>query len=288
MTFVERLITMSTYKPFRLDAPSILLIEDWNQTAKTGGALTAGFTTKNGGESEPPFQSLNTGLHVQDHERHVANNRKKVAEILQTDLNEWVFADQTHEDRIQKVTHEHRGRGALRYETALAATDGLYTNETNLFLALCFADCVPVYFYDPVRSLVGIAHAGWKGTVKGIAGKMIETWKSREGSNPGDIHAVIGPSIGACCYTVDDHVISKVRQLPLQEQDRAFVQIKEGEYRLELKEVNRQLLLHAGIPDGQIKVSSLCTSCERSLFFSHRRDRGKTGRMMSFIGLKEV
>ncbi|MCY8603694.1 laccase domain-containing protein, partial [Bacillus sonorensis] len=90
------------------------------------------------------------------------------------------------------------------------------------------------------------------------------------------------------CCTVDDHVISKVRQLPLQEQDRAFVQIKEGEYRLELKEVNRQLLLHAGIPDGQIKVSSLCTSCERSLFFSHRRDRGKTGRMMSFIGLKEV
>lgn len=78
MTFVERLITMSTYKPFRLDAPSILLIEDWNQTAKAGGALTAGFTTKNGGESEPPFQSLNTGLHVQDHERHVANNRKKL------------------------------------------------------------------------------------------------------------------------------------------------------------------------------------------------------------------
>ncbi|WP_307894311.1 peptidoglycan editing factor PgeF [Bacillus swezeyi] len=279
---------MSTYKPFRLDAPSMLLIEDWNQTAETGGAITAGFTTKNGGESKPPFQSLNTGLHVQDDEQHVTHNREEIADILQTDLNDWVFADQTHEDRIQKVTDEHRGKGALQYGTALAATDGLYTDRYNIFLALCFADCVPVYFYDPVRSLVGIAHAGWKGTVKGIAGKMVDTWISREGSNPADIHAVIGPSIGACCYIVDDHVINKVRNLPLQQEDKAFLPIKEGEYRLELKEVNRQLLLHAGIPNDQIKVSSLCTSCEHSLFFSHRRDQGKTGRMMSFIGVKEV
>ncbi|WFA06852.1 MULTISPECIES: peptidoglycan editing factor PgeF [unclassified Bacillus (in: firmicutes)] len=277
---------MSTYKPFRLDAPSMLLIEDW--TAKNGGAITAGFTTKNGGESKPPFQTLNTGLHVQDDRRHVANNRKKIADILETDLDHWVFADQTHEDRIQKVTHEHRGSGALQYETALRGTDGLYTNEPNVFLALCFADCVPVYFYDPVRSLVGIAHAGWKGTVKGIAGKMIETWVRQEGSNPRDIQAVIGPAIGSCCYIVDDHVMNKVRSLPLQQEDKAFLPIKEGEYRLELKEVNRQLLIHAGIPNDQIKVSSLCTSCERSLFFSHRRDQGKTGRMMSFIGLKEV
>ncbi|QII48875.1 peptidoglycan editing factor PgeF [Bacillus paralicheniformis] len=286
--FVERLITMNTYNPFRLDAPSMLLIEEWNQTAETGGAVTAGFTTKNGGESEPPFHSLNTGLHVQDHEQHVINNRKQIADILKTDLHDWVFADQTHEDRIQKVTDGDRASGAFRYDTALKATDGLYTDRPNLFLALCFADCVPVYFYDPVRSLAGIAHAGWKGTALGIAASMVDTWVSREGSNPADIHAVIGPAIGACCYTVDDHVIDKIRNLPLQQEDKAFLTIKEGEYRLELKEVNRQLLVHAGIPNGQIKVSSLCTSCEHSLFFSHRRDRGKTGRMMSFIGLKEV
>ncbi|MCY9223298.1 peptidoglycan editing factor PgeF [Bacillus licheniformis] len=279
---------MNTYNPFRLDAPSMLLIEEWNQTAETGGAVTAGFTTKNGGESEPPLHSLNTGLHVQDHEQHVINNRKKVADILKTDLHDWVFADQTHEDRIHKVTDGDRASGAFRYDTALKATDGLYTDRPNLFLALCFADCVPVYFYDPVRSLVGIAHAGWKGTALGIAASMVDTWIRREGSNPADIRAVIGPAIGSCCYTVDDHVIDKIRNLPLQQEDKAFLTIKEGEYRLELKEVNRQLLVHAGIPNGQIEVSSLCTSCERSLFFSHRRDRGKTGRMMSFIGLKEV
>lgn len=279
---------MNTYNPFRLDAPSMLLIEEWNQTAETGGAVTAGFTTKNGGESEPPFHSLNTGLHVQDHEQHVINNRKQIADILKTDLHDWVFADQTHEDRIQKVMVGDRASGAFRYDTALKATDGLYTDRPNLFLALCFADCVPVYFYDPVRSLAGIAHAGWKGTALGIAASMVDTWVSREGSNPADIHAVIGPAIGACCYTVDDHVIDKIRNLPLQQEDKAFLTIKEGEYRLELKEVNRQLLVHAGIPNSQIKVSSLCTSCEHSLFFSHRRDRGKTGRMMSFIGLKEV
>lgn len=222
---------MNTYNPFRLDAPSMLLIEEWNQTAETGGAVTAGFTTKNGGESEPPFHSLNTGLHVQDHEQHVINNRKQIADNLKTDLHDWVFADQTHEDRIQKVTDSDRASGAFRYDTALKATDGLYTDRPNLFLALCFADCVPVYFYDPVRSLAGIAHAGWKGTALGIAASMVDTWVSREGSNPADIHAVIGPAIGSCCYTVDDHVIDKIRNLPLQREDKAFLTIKEGEYR---------------------------------------------------------
>ena len=102
--------------------------------------------TKNGGESEPPFHSLNTGLHVQDHEQHVINNRKKVADILKTDLHDWVFADQTHEDRIHKVTDGDRASGAFRYDTALKATGQTYTDRPNLFLALCFADCVPVYF----------------------------------------------------------------------------------------------------------------------------------------------
>ncbi|NPC92487.1 peptidoglycan editing factor PgeF [Bacillus sp. WMMC1349] len=279
---------MSTYKPFRLQAPSMLVIEDWKEIGRADGELIAGFTTKNGGESEPPFQSLNTGLHVLDHQQHVTNNRQKIAGILQTDLNDWVFADQTHENHIHKVISEDRGKGAFRYETALQATDGLYTSEKNLFLALCFADCVPVYFYDSVRSLIGIAHAGWKGTTMEIVSKMVETWVSREGSNPQDIHVIIGPAIGECCYTVDDHVISKLRNLPFLHEKKAFLPIKEGKYRLNLKEVNRQLLLHTGIPNGQIQVSSLCTSCEHTLFFSHRRDQGKTGRMMSFIGLKEV
>nr|MDH3154663.1 peptidoglycan editing factor PgeF [Bacillus licheniformis] len=279
---------MNTYNPFRLDAPSMLLIEEWNQTAETGGAVTAGFTTKNGGESEPPFHSLNTGPHVQDHEQHVINNRKKVADILKTDLHDWVFADQTHEDRIHKVTDGDRASGAFRYDTALKATDGLYTDRPNLFLALCFADCVPVYFYDPVRSLVGIAHAGWKGTALGIAASMVDTWIRREGSNPADIRAVIGPAIGSwplhcrrSCNRQNQKSSSSARRQSLFDDKRRGVPSR-------IKRSEQATLVHAGIPNGQIEVSSLCTSRERSLFFSHRRDRGKTGRMMSFIGLKEV
>ncbi|MDI5787622.1 laccase domain-containing protein [Bacillus licheniformis] len=120
-------------------------------------------------------------------------------------------------------------------------------------------------FYDPVRSLVGIAHAGWKGTALGIAASMVDMWIRREGSNPADIRAVIGPAIGSCCYTVDDHVIDKSEIFLFSKKTKPFDDKRRG-VPSRIKEVNRQLLVHAGIPNGQIEVSSLCTSCERSLF----------------------
>lgn len=111
-------------------------------------------------------------------------------------LSDWVFADQTHEDRILKVTKEQRGRGSLHYHEALPGTDGLYTSETNMMLALCFADCVPLYFLAPQNGLIGTAHAGWKGTVKQIGAKMVDVWVSQEDAKADHIQVVIGPSIG--------------------------------------------------------------------------------------------
>ncbi|MEC1079193.1 peptidoglycan editing factor PgeF [Bacillus safensis] len=274
------------YDPFQQKSPYAMTIHDWTNMTCSGKEVLAGFTTKNGGFSLPPYQSLNTGLHVGDDASSVQMNRQVIADAAAVPLSDWVFADQTHEDRILKVTKEQRGRGSLHYHEALPGTDGLYTSETNMMLALCFADCVPLYFLAPQNGLIGTAHAGWKGTVKQIGAKMVDVWVSQEDAKADHIQVVIGPSIGSC-YIVDDAVMDQVKQLPFSTED-VYSEISPGQYKIDLKTLNKNVLLHAGIKEENIHVSSMCTSCNDQLFFSHRRDQGKTGRMMSFVGFKEA
>ncbi|WP_353856558.1 peptidoglycan editing factor PgeF [Bacillus sp. Bos-x628] len=264
-----------------------MTIHDWTNMRCSGREVIAGFTTKNGGFSLSPYQSLNTGLHVGDDAASVQKNRQVIAEETAMPLSNWVFADQTHEDHIMKVTKEQKGKGSLHYHEALPRTDGLYTSEKNMMLALCFADCVPLYFLAPHEGLIGTAHAGWKGTVKQIGAKMVDVWSSQEGVLVDHIQVVIGPSIGICCYIVDDVVIDQVKELPFPAED-VYSEISVGQYKIDLKTLNKNVLLHAGIKEENIYVSSMCTSCSDQLFFSHRRDQGRTGRMMSFVGFKEA
>ncbi|MEK5133973.1 peptidoglycan editing factor PgeF [Bacillus sp. FSL W8-0645] len=275
------------YDPFQQKSPYAMMIHDWTNMTCSGKEVLAGFTTKNGGFSLSPYQSLNTGLHVGDDASSVQLNRQVIADAIAVPLSDWVFADQTHEDRIKKVTKEQRGRGSLHYHEALPGTDGLYTSEPNIMLALCFADCVPLYFLALQHGLIGTAHAGWKGTVKQIGAKMIDLWVNQEGAKTDQIQVVIGPSIGSCCYIVDDVVLNQVKQLPFLTED-VYSEISQGQYKLDLKTLNKNVLLHAGMKEENIHVSSMCTSCNDQLFFSHRRDQGKTGRMMSFVGFKEA
>lgn len=247
--------------------------------------LTIGFTTKNGGVSKGDFHSLNLGLHVKDHGDDVIANRSHLAETLDVPLENWVCADQVHDNRIYKASQSDRGRGILTYESAISKTDGLYTDEYNLMLALCYADCVPLYFYERNKKLVGTAHAGWKGSVKDIGGKMIKTWLKEESADIDAIYAIIGPSIGACCYVVDNYVIEQVNHALGACAHLPYRIVSEGQYSLDLKQLNKQLLMKSGLKESQILMSSLCTSCESDVFFSHRRDKGSTGRMFSFIGL---
>ncbi|MGE6631315.1 peptidoglycan editing factor PgeF [Bacillus sp. NPDC077027] len=262
-----------------------MFIDDWAN--KSDVEILAGFTTKNGGVSTSSYRSMNTGLHVGDDAASVQMNRQLMAKETALPLKQWVFADQTHEDHIIKVTKEHQGKGSLHYNEALPATDGLYTSEKNLMLALCFADCVPLYFLAPEDGLIGVAHAGWKGTVKRIGEKMVDMWSSQEGIAKDRIQAIIGPAIGSCCYIVDDYVMDQVKTLPFSTEG-VYSTISLGQYKIDLKKLNKLILLHAGIKEENIRVSTMCTSCEDEFFFSHRRDQGKTGRMMSFVGFKEA
>ncbi|MBY6267802.1 peptidoglycan editing factor PgeF [Parageobacillus thermoglucosidasius] len=247
--------------------------------------LVAGFTTKHGGVSKGAFATFNLGLHVGDEVSSVCRNRQRLADLLQFPLEQWVCCEQIHDARIEKVTSSQSGKGAADYKSAIAGTDGLYTKEAGLLLALCFADCVPLYFMAPKHGMIGLAHAGWRGTVKNIAGEMIHLWHEREHIPLDDIYVAIGPAIGACCYIVDDRVITYVDCI-LDGEQAPYKQVSIGQYALDLKELNKVLLIQAGVREEHIDISGYCTSCADYLFFSHRRDQGKTGRMMAFIGRK--
>ncbi|TYS70676.1 peptidoglycan editing factor PgeF [Sutcliffiella horikoshii] len=270
-------------EPFVLEKEQTLSLPVWKGNASN---LIVGFTTKNGGVSEGQFSTLNMGLHVNDSVDAVCQNKEILASQLNIPTKNWVGCDQTHEDKIVKVNNPDKGKGVYSYSTALSGTDGIYTDSENILLTLCFADCVPLYFYSKEHSLVGIAHAGWKGTVKNIAGNMINRWME-DGVNIDTIQVAIGPAISAQAYIVDDYVVNRVMDaLPGTDKETYMKEVSSGQYALDLKKVNFELLLQAGVSEENILCSSFCTSSNESLFFSHRRDKGKTGRMMSFIGLK--
>ncbi|MFE8695263.1 peptidoglycan editing factor PgeF [Cytobacillus sp. FJAT-53684] len=270
-------------EPFILKNAEFFLIKEWMERFPD---LVAGFTCKSGGVSEAHFSTMNVGLHVNDSFEAVSQNRKHMADLLGYPLNSWIGAEQTHEASIVKVSKEHAGKGALLYEESFKRTDGFYSIDQGILLTLCFADCVPLYFCHEKSRAIGTAHAGWKGTVNGIAEEMVRLYQ-KEGIDEKEIHVIIGPSICHNCYIVDEQVISLVQNRLEDLENKPYNHIKDNQYKLDLKQVNKEILLKAGILEENIQVSNLCTSCHEEHFFSHRRDKGKTGRMMSFIGWKE-
>lgn len=269
--------------PFQLIDESYFIIDAWK---KINPNLIAGFTTKNGGFSAPPFTSNNQGLHVNDKRQHVVQNRRELSEKLHTRLEHWVFAEQVHGATVRFVDPVDRGKGAEQYDTSLEKCDGIYTNKTNLFLSMMYADCVPIFFFHPTEKYIGILHAGWKGTVKNIVRSLMTEWK-KLAMDPSDILVTIGPSICKQCYVVDDKVINEVRKLPLENLSDYYYEIATNQYQLDLKKLNKSLLIALGVPEANIQVTNFCTSCDQPYFYSHRRDHGKTGRMAGFIGLRE-
>src|SRR5699024_6157402 len=134
----------------------------------------------------------------------------RLAEKFRIPVEQWICAQQIHGDHIRKVGKSDAGKGGTHLDDALLSTDGLYTDASGLLLALAYADCVPLYFFAPYDGLIGIAHAGWRGTAANIGARMVEMWSTVEGVAPRDIFSAIGPSIGACCYEVDKRVIDQV------------------------------------------------------------------------------
>ncbi|MEV5025012.1 peptidoglycan editing factor PgeF [Paenibacillus sp. LPE1-1-1.1] len=270
--------------------PSLFLLSEWNNRSER---LTAGFTGRNGGVSAAPWASLNMGLHVGDLDDAVVDNRRRLADAIGWDFEAWTCAKQVHGNLVRQVKSADRGRGKETLDDVLKDCDAIMTDVPGVLLASFYADCVPLYFYDPEHNAVALAHAGWKGTVQQIAVKTVQAMASAYGSDPKAMMAAIGPSIGSCCYEVDGPVINQVQQL-LSElgiageaADKMLKQADKGKANLDLKEINRQIMIKAGILPIRIELTQWCTGCRRDLFFSHRKEGGLTGRMASWIGIRE-
>ncbi|SHE56411.1 peptidoglycan editing factor PgeF [Desulforamulus putei] len=250
------------------------------------GRITHGFTTRRGGFSAFPYHNLNMALHVGDRPDHVRANRAVACAALGINPADLVAAVQVHGSRVEVVGPQHRGRGAVDYSTAIPDTDALITNTPGLPLSSYYADCVPILLYDPVRTCIGLAHAGWRGTVQGIAGAAVAKMREVYGCDAGDILAGIGPSIGPCCYQVDVPVQQALAKV-FSYWEELLKPVGPDRWLLDLWETNRRVLMDAGVKAENITVARLCTACRTDLFFSYRMEQGKTGRMASLIMIKE-
>lgn len=243
-----------------------------------------GFSCRVGGASEEPYKSLNLGLHVGDKADAVVENRRRFLDVFGLELKDMVAAEQVHGTAIKRVELSERGRGAQDYSTAFQATDALITKEKGLVLTTYYADCVPIFLLDPRTPSIALIHAGWKGTVNGIVAKTIIEMVNQFGSPVEEMLAAIGPSIGPCCYEVDNKVAEPVEAFFGSSSSSLLKRSRPNHWLLDLWEANRLQLLTSGVKEENITLPGFCTFCEES-FFSYRRENGVTGRMAALLSL---
>ena len=195
--------------------------------------------------------------------------------------------EQVHGEAIQRVGRSDAGRGALSYADSIAKTDALITDEPGLPLLLCFADCTPILLLDPAHRAVGIAHGGWKGTVRRIAAKTVLRMQREFGTRPEDVLAAIGPSIGPCCYEVGPEVERQFQEAFSGHEAALFSHPDAvGGTHLSLWAANRLQLEEIGVLREHIDEARTCTACHHEDFFSYRADGGQTGRLGAVIALR--
>ena len=247
-------------------------------------------TTRDGGDSAPPYNSLNLSTSTGDDEDAVRRNQDRLATILDVAPAGLTFAGQVHGSRVEVVTKDGAG-------TKFPDTDALVTDVPGVPLVILTADCVAVLLLDPGRRVVGIAHAGWRGTLAEIATTTIATMVENFGATPERIVAAIGPSIGPCCYEVGSDVVDaffaeqpEIADDVLTTSDFASAgsfeeSVNTDKKNLDLWRANYLQLLAAGVPDDNIDVTATCTSCNTGTFYSHRAENGRTGRFAHAICL---
>ncbi len=244
-------------------------------------------STRKGGISNDCFSGLNTGFHVGDDNFRVLQNRRMLTEALGIDLMNCTFANQCHTSNVAIVNDSGRGRGALEKETALTNTDALVTNVPNICLGVQVADCVPILLYDPVFRVIASVHAGWKGTVRKIAGETVYKMVYNYGSRPENIIACLGPSNGPCCYEVGNEVVREAGSALGSLKGIIRETGREGRFIFDQWEANVRQLKDSGLKGDNIELPGICTQCNSGMFYSHRKHNGMTGRFMAGIMLKK-
>ncbi len=258
------------------------------------GTLHHAVFSRRGGVSVAPFDSLNLSMAVADERDCVYANRRRAYGLFGRDTDTVVHAHLVHGATVARVTTAENG-------TWVHHVDGLVTDQPGCLLTMSFADCAPILLYDPVRRAIGLGHAGWKGTVADLPGALVRAMAEQFGSDPADLLAAVGPCIGPCCYEVGDIVIDAVRAAfaspdellrpttndhPPTTHDHSPLATRQAppSHRFfDLPQANHRNLLNAGV--RHVELSGHCTACRTDLFFSHRAEKGRTGRFGVVLGL---
>lgn len=260
------------------------------------------FSTRIGGVSEGIYSSMNLSFTRGDYFEHVTENYRRIASVFGVDVECFVCSDQTHTTNIRVITEQDCGKGITRARD-YNNVDGLITNVPNIVLTTLYADCVPLYFVDPVQKVIGLAHSGWKGTVDKIGAKLIAQMSHQFECEVKNIQVAIGPSICQNCYEVSEDValrfedafgteeslLKEIATSGLYKENPQVVipGAQKGKYQLDLWLANLLVIREGNIPLENISITDICTCENKEYLFSHRASQGKRGNLGAFLMLRE-
>lgn len=246
-----------------------------------------GFSTRLGGVSQGCYASMNLSFTRGDDEAAVRENYHRIAKSIGVKCENMVLSQQTHTTNVRVVTEKDKGKGIV---TPLDYTDvdGMVTNIPGICLVTFYADCVPLYFVDPVQKAIGLSHSGWRGTVGKIGKETIRKMEEQYGSDPKDILAAVGPSICKDCYEVSEDVILEFQKNFKERYWKdLFYRNENGKYQLDLWKANEIIFKESGILPEHIAVTNVCTHCNSEILYSHRTSGDRRGNLAAFLALKE-
>ena len=244
------------------------------------------FSTKHGGVSTDEWTSMNFAFSRDDNPENVLENYKIFSDAVGFDYNSLVTSSQDHHTYVRPVTKNECGIGIWR-EKDIMSVDALITNEPNVTLVTHYADCTPLFFVDTVGKAIGLAHAGWRGTVGKIGEEVIKKMTALYGTNPSNVVVAIGPAISKCCYEVDEDCAENFYNLKDLDNSKFIFPKEDGKYMIDLLETNRQIVMKAGVKEENIVLSDLCTKCNSDLLWSHRATNGHRGTMCAFMCIEK-
>lgn len=236
------------------------------------------FLSRIGGVSKPPFNSLNFDNRDTDTNENIEKNRDKLSKTLDVPVKNLVLVNQVHGSKVLVIKDSNPAGQPV------VEADAIITNIAQVPIGIMTADCLPVLIYDPVKKAVAAVHAGWKGSAGGVSIEAINAMRLQYGSDPKDMVAALGPYIGPCCYSVRENVVDEFKNR--FGSYTGYIQKFKDEIRLDIGLANIEQLTGSGIPKANISFEPVCTSCNNALFFSYRKDGGRTGRQLSYIMLK--
>ena len=250
------------------------------------GIVTSAFSTRLGGVSEGYYSSLNLSFDRGDDPARVLENFKRIGASMGVNVEDMVLSKQTHTTNVRVVTAEDKGKGVMR-ERNYTDVDGMITNVPGICLVTSYADCVPLYFVDPVKKAIGLSHSGWRGTVGKIGKNTVQLMQENFGSKPEDLLAAVGPSVCMDCYEVSEDVIEQFKgAFEKKYWEDLFYKKENGKYQLNLWKANELIFLESGILPEHMAITNVCTHCNSKILYSHRTMGNNRGNLCAFLALK--